>query len=58
LQHDNPDISVDDLWEEVLNPFLKTMLGWNAELDLDVVIRQGRLGFNAVVDFVAHFVGT
>jgi len=58
LQHDNPDISVDDLWEEVLNPFLKTTLGWNAEIDLEVVIRRGRLGFDAVVDFVAHFVET
>ena len=56
LQHNNPDISVDDLWEEVLNPFLKTTLGWNAELDSEVVIRRGRLGFDAVVDFVAHFV--
>jgi hypothetical protein len=55
LQHDNPDIPAEDLWEEVLNPFLKTTLGWNAELDVDVV-RRGRSGFDAVVDFVAHFV--
>ena len=38
LQQDNPDVSPDDLWEEVLNPFLKTTLGWNAELDLEGVV--------------------
>ena len=56
LQQDNPDVSPDDLWEEVLNPFLKTTLGWNAELDLEGVVRRGPLGFNAVAEFVAYFV--
>ncbi|KDR66334.1 hypothetical protein GALMADRAFT_80973, partial [Galerina marginata CBS 339.88] len=55
-EHDNLDISADDLWEEVLNPFLKTTLGWDAELDLGAVIRRGSLGFDAVAEFVAYFV--
>ena len=38
LQQDNPDVSPDDLWKEVLNPFLKMTLGWNAELDLEAVV--------------------
>lgn len=38
MWHDNPAISADDVWEEVLNPFLNLELGWNVELNLDVVI--------------------
>jgi len=56
LRHDNPNISADCLWEEVLNPFLKGTLGWNTDIDLAVAIRRGPLGFEVVADFVAHFV--
>ena len=36
---DNPDLSADDLWEEVLNKVLKSALGWGEEVNMDDVIR-------------------
>lgn len=56
LRHNDPEVSANDLWEEVLNPFLKATLGWSTEVDIEVVIRRGRLGLGAVADFVAYFV--
>ena len=54
--YDNPSIASDDLWEEVLNPFLKDVLGWGVTADLDLDIQRGTLGFDAVAGFVAYFV--
>jgi hypothetical protein len=56
--YDNPDISSDDLWEEVLNSFLKGALGWGNDIDMATVIRRGRLGFAGVVEFVRYFTET
>lgn len=54
--YDNPSLASDDLWEEVLNPFLKDVLGWGVSADLDQDLRRGKLGFDAVVGFVTYFV--
>jgi len=52
---DNPEISSEDLWEELLNPFLKDKLGWG-NTNLEAAVRRGRLGLEAVADFVQYFV--
>ena len=53
---DNPRLASDGLWEEVLNPFMKGVLGWGKSADLETDVRRGRLGFDAVVGFVGYFV--
>jgi len=53
---DDPSLASDNLWEDVLNPFLKEVLGWGKSADLEKDIRRGRLGFEAVVGFVGYFV--
>jgi len=35
---DIPDLSVDDLWEEVLNKALKLALGWGKEENMENII--------------------
>ena len=53
---DNPDLSADDLWEEVLNKVLKLALGWGEEVNMDDVIRRGRKGLDGLTNFVKFFV--
>lgn len=53
---DNPDLDVDDLWEEVLNKVLKSALGWGEEENMDDVIRRGRNGMDGLMNFVKYFV--
>jgi hypothetical protein len=54
--HDDPLVQADDLWEDVLNPFLKATFGWGDERDLNEIVRRGDMGFDAVVRFVEYFV--
>ena len=35
---DIPDLSVDDLWEEVLNKALKSALGWGEEENMENIV--------------------
>lgn len=55
-QLDNLAISTADLWKEILNPFLKEVLGWGTNMDLESIIQRGKLGFEVVAAFVGHFV--
>ncbi len=55
---DRPEVASEDLWEEVLNPFLKGVLGWGADEEIDQAIRRGPLGFSGLVDFVGYFTET
>lgn len=52
---DNLEILSEDLWERLLNPLLKDKLGWG-DTNLEATIRRGRLGLEAVADFVQYFV--
>ena len=54
--HDDPSLSVDDLWENRLNGLLKSVLGWGEEGDMESIIRRGRKGLNGLGNFVRHFV--
>ncbi|KAF6747646.1 hypothetical protein DFP72DRAFT_821447 [Ephemerocybe angulata] len=53
---DNPSIAGDDLWEEVLNSALKRGLGWGGDVDVDGILRRGKLGVEGLLGFVEYFV--
>ena len=53
---DIPNLSVDDLWEEVLNKVLKSALGWGHEGNMENLIRRGKKGLDGLANFVKHFV--
>lgn len=54
--HDNPNISDEDLWEEVLNPLLKATLGWGTSLDVEAAVKGKRDGIMGVAPFVEYYV--
>lgn len=54
--HDNPNVSNEELWEEVLNPLLKTILGWGTGLDVAAVVDGKCDGLMGVAPFVEYFV--
>jgi hypothetical protein len=52
-----PDLHGDELWEEVLNGFLKSVLGWGSdERALSAKIRRGEKGVAGILRFVKYFV--
>jgi len=53
---DSPDINSEDLWEEILNPVMKGILGWGDEVDAASVVRRGERGMSALFRFVRYFI--
>jgi len=53
---DNESLDPDGLWEEVLNPLLKSSLGWGTEGDMDEIVRRGRKGVEGLAIFVTYFI--
>jgi hypothetical protein len=57
----NPDIHYDsslqgdELWEEGLNDFLKSVLGWGTEEDVKRLI-WAKTGLEHLLGFVQHFI--
>ncbi len=52
-----PDLHGDELWEKVLNGFLKSVLGWgNVERELTAKIRRGEKGVEGILRFAKYFV--
>jgi hypothetical protein len=41
---DDPETDVNDLWEVVINGFLKEHLGWGEQVDMVELIRRGEQG--------------
>ena len=46
---DDPNIGADDLWEVIINGFLKEHLGWGEEADMGEIIRRGEQGMEGVL---------
>lgn len=55
---DNPTLSSDELWEEVINPALHRLFGWGTKVTVDSIRRAGRVRVHGLVDFFEYFVGT
>ena len=53
---DDPKIDPDDLWEVVINGFLKEHLGWGEEVDMGELIRRGEQGMDGVLRFSKYFI--
>lgn len=53
---DDRSLDPDGLWEEVLNPLLKSSLGWGKERDMKAIIRKGRKGVEGLATFVGYFI--
>ncbi|KAF6750124.1 hypothetical protein DFP72DRAFT_851817 [Ephemerocybe angulata] len=53
---DDPSISSEDIWEDILNNTLKHGLGWGGNVDVDGVLRRGKLGVEGLLAFVEYFV--
>lgn len=53
---DNPSVSSDSLWEEILNGMFKGALGWGTSLDVGNVVENGRAGLDGMVRFIEYFV--
>ncbi|TFK71092.1 hypothetical protein BDN72DRAFT_856481 [Pluteus cervinus] len=53
---DDLEVDSQDLWEVILNPFMKAVLGWGIETDMTQLIRRGKKGMGAVLEFVRYFV--
>ncbi|KIK00962.1 hypothetical protein K443DRAFT_99494 [Laccaria amethystina LaAM-08-1] len=45
---DIPNLNVDDLWEEVLNKVLKSVLGWGTNKTWKILFNEGRKGWMAL----------
>ncbi|TFK70649.1 hypothetical protein BDN72DRAFT_870211 [Pluteus cervinus] len=56
VEYDDPSIDSKDLWEEVLNPLLKSVLGWGREMDTQDLIQRGEKGMDAVLRFTEYFI--
>ena len=52
---DNPEVGSEELWEEVLNPVMKSILGWGDELDTASMVWRGEKGMLGVYRFVKYF---
>ena len=53
---DNPNIEPNDLWELVINGFLKEHLGWGEEADMGKMVRRGEFGMAGVLQFCKYFI--
>ena len=53
---DDPKIDPEDLWEVVINGFLKEHLGWGEEVDMGELIRRGEQGMEGVLRFSKYFI--
>jgi hypothetical protein len=53
---DDPKIDANDLWEVVINGFLKEHLGWGEEADMGELIRRGEQGMDGVLRFSKYFI--
>jgi hypothetical protein len=52
---DNPEVGSEELWEEVLNPVMKSILGWGDELDTASLVQRGEKGMLGIYRFVKYF---
>ncbi|KAF9470215.1 hypothetical protein BDN70DRAFT_771956, partial [Pholiota conissans] len=53
---DNPTLSTDELWEELLNGMMKSAFGWGDEGDMGKIIRRGQKGLDGLLNFVKYFI--
>ncbi|KAG6825754.1 hypothetical protein H0H92_002534 [Tricholoma furcatifolium] len=53
---DNLHTPSEDLWETIINPTLKSVLGWGGELNLKSIIRRGAMGMDGLLTFIQYFV--
>ena len=53
---DDPNIDCDDLWEVVINGFLKEHLGWGEEVDMGELICRREQGMEGVLRFSKYFI--
>lgn len=53
---DDERLDPDGLWEEVLNPLLKSRLGWGMEGNMEDIIRSGKKGVEGLATFVKYFI--
>ena len=53
--HGDPVLQGDELWEAGLNEFLKSVLGWGTEEDVESLIK-GRKELERLFDFVKYFI--
>jgi hypothetical protein len=53
--HTNPTLQGDELWEAGLNVFLKSVLGWGTDNDVESLIK-GKKGLERLFDFVKYFI--
>ncbi|KAF8056026.1 hypothetical protein FPV67DRAFT_686987 [Lyophyllum atratum] len=52
----DPKTKSADLWEEFLNSFMKSNLGWDNSIPAAHLVRRGDLGLAALMRFVEYFV--
>ncbi|KAG6823943.1 hypothetical protein H0H92_008516 [Tricholoma furcatifolium] len=52
------EMSSEDLWESMMNPTLKSVLGWGHDLDLTKIVKRGPLGMDGFLTLVKYFVDT
>lgn len=53
---DNPETNANDLWEVVINWFLKEHLEWGKQLDMGKLICHGEHGMDGVLQFAKYFI--
>jgi len=53
---DDTNLDSDDLWEVVINAFLKEHLGWKEQVDMGELIRRGELGIEGAPRFFKYFI--
>jgi hypothetical protein len=53
---DDPETDANDLWEVVINGFLKEHLGWGEQVDMVELIRRGEQGMDGVLRFAKYFI--
>ena len=53
---DNPETDAGDLWEVVINGFLKEHLGWGEQVNMGELIRRGEQGMDGVLRFAKYFI--
>lgn len=56
IAHDSLEIMSKDLWEGVLNPMLKGIMGWGTDINWAEHLCRGALGMAGVTDFVKYYV--
>ncbi|KAF9552115.1 hypothetical protein CPC08DRAFT_792038 [Agrocybe pediades] len=55
-EFDNPELDADELWEGLLNKFMKNALGWGAELEMKDMVRRGNMGIDGLQKFVSYYI--